>query len=317
MSSFDRFLIGVLAGGIAAGRASAAHAFRADDCAGAQIGFDASLGAAWENAALQLKADLAVQRELDRCAVVTLVSAGTEVVVEVVLADGRSAVRRVREPAELSSTVEALLLLPPPPARHENDATRVTSASSPGASSLDPLQLAEKPPVVMHVELGIGAGARLLGSPVFWGAGPVFFAQVSVDDWIVGTEAHWDVFDAPVTIAVPSGFNMQSVGVGAAVGRSFKGSALRADVLLGPEIVVENEEANGAGEGLGGTSNDIRLHLITRWLAARSTKMRWFGALDADVSPARIRQPVQVDQGLPTSPSWSAGLSVGLLWEAL
>jgi hypothetical protein len=313
--SFDRFFIGVLAGGIAAGRASQAHAFRADDCGGPQIGFQGNLGAAWESAAMQLKAELAVQRELDRCAVVTLVATGTQVVVQVVLADGRAAVRRVHEPADLASTVEALLVLPPPPDPDTNEAARVTSAPSFDASTRDPSLPREKPPVVMHVELGIGGGARLLGSPVFWGAGPLLFAQVSVDDWIVGTEAHWDVFDAPVTIAVPAGFNMQSVGVGIAFGRTFKGSALRADVLLGPEIIVENEEASGEGDGIGGTSNDIRLHLITRLLAARSTKVRWFGALDADVSPARIRNAEQVDKGLPTSPSWSAGLSVGLLWE--
>jgi hypothetical protein len=123
------------------------------------------------------------------------------------------------------------------------------------------------------------------------------------------------VFDAPVTIVVPAGFNMQTFAAGVAIGRRIEGATLRADVLLGPELLVENEEADGTGEGMGGSTNDVRVHLTARLLGAHAKNPRWFGALDVDASPARIRRARQTDPGLPTSPAWSAGLGVGLLWE--
>jgi hypothetical protein len=276
------------------------------------------LSPAWESAASQLKNDLKSLGELDRCAVVTLLPAGAEMIVQVVLADGRSAVRHVRRAEDLVSTIEALLLLPPaaaydsPPAPPPAMAPEPTPETSTIGSRSAPTQ---HTPAAAQVELGFGGNARTSGTPLFWGAGAMFVAQLALDGWLIGTEGHWDVFDAPVTLVTPGGFNMQTVGIGAAAGRRIENGALRFDILVGPELLVENEEADGTGDGVGGTSNDVRLHLTTRLLGARAKSPRWFGAFDADASPARFRRSLRMDSSLPQSPAWSAGLGVGLLWE--
>ena len=113
MSYPTPILIGVIIGSLAAGPAAHAETGRIDRCVGPDIRFEKRLSPAWESAASQLKNDLKSLDELDRCAVVTLLPAGAEMIVQVVLADGRSAVRRVRRAEDLVSTIEALLLLPP------------------------------------------------------------------------------------------------------------------------------------------------------------------------------------------------------------
>jgi hypothetical protein len=297
---------------MAAARAVDAHP---EGCAGPDIHMERQLSADWSKAVDQLATDLKVENDWDRCAVVTLLPSGSEVVVRVALQDGRAAMRRVHAPWELSSTVEAVLLVLPASSAHAS------------AKNEEPARGEAAPPVsvlprsnrddrgVAHIELGLAGDARASGVPLFWGAGALFTSQVSLDGWLVAAEGHWDVFDTPVTIVAPAGFNMQTFAVGVGVGRRFESATLRADLLIGPELLVENEEADGAGEGLGGSTSDVRVHVTTHFVPLHAKPVRWFAALDADASPARIRHATRADPALPTSPAWSAGLGVGFLWE--
>jgi len=86
---------------------------------------------------------------------------------------------------------------------------------------------------------------------------------------------------------------------------------------LGPEVVVESQEAEGPADGLGGTASDVRFDLLLRVSVPRSARTRFYAGADADVSPSRLRRTKQLDAGLPALPAWSSGLQIGILWGAL
>jgi len=159
---------------------------------------------------------------------------------------------------------------------------------------------------------------RVASSPLYGGVGLAAFAQLNLDRWLVGVAARWDADDALVTAAPPSGFNMQTLALGIDFGvrSSFRGSTL--DVLIGPEVRIENQEAFGgetAPDGIGGGTSDVRLDASLRITTPRSSSVRFFSEGDVDVSPARTAKTRRLDPGLPTLPAWSAGLALGVAWS--
>jgi hypothetical protein len=137
---------------------------------------------------------------------------------------------------------------------------------------------------------------------------------VIVGPWVVETTARWDLFDAPLG-ATAAGFGMQTFAVGAAIGPRLDTRSIEATLTLGPEAVVEDQEADGPGEGLGGSTADVRLDAALTIASRSEAALRPFGRLDVDASPARVRRARRLDAELPALPAWSAGVAVGLLWR--
>jgi hypothetical protein len=138
-----------------------------------------------------------------------------------------------------------------------------------------------------------------------------------LDRWVVGVFARWDAFDDLLISSPASGFNMHTVAVGVFAGFRRSIGSLSLDGTAGPEVVVENQEADGAGDGIGGDVSDVRLDFGVRLCGPNGSPTRIYAAGDLDASPARIRHSKRLDTGLPTLPFWSGGVTLGLMWSAL
>jgi hypothetical protein len=206
---------------------------------------------------------------LDATATVEVLGAGNEAIVHVTLSDGRSAVRRVATPDGLVPAVLALLVVPP---------------AAPRPPPEPPLaQPTPEPPPGPSFELGLGASAHLTVSPSYFGYGTGAFAQVVNRPWVVGLAVRWDVDDLGLGQSLPNAFNMQSFHVAALVGRRFGGERVALDVLVGPDVGVENQEAlppDVGVDGIGGTYADASLVALGRVTLPMSKPYRFFTSID-------------------------------------
>ncbi len=281
----------------------------APPCNGPSIATEGVLSFDWLDAVDHVRDRIRKGVDLDRCAALRFEADEAGLRVCVTTSNGRTAIRMVTAPQKLIATVEALTVLPP---------TLSSAASSPDPHEV-PDNVIDKPrdapPVsTAHVEVGAGAAARLAGGPLYGGAGLATFAQLALDRWLIGVSARWDFADDTLTLVSPSGFNMQTFEVGVGLGRRAQLGDVNFDAVFGPEVVVENQEAEGSADGLGGTASDVRLDLLVRMSVPGAGHARFYAGADADVSPSRLRRTKMLDPGLPALPAWSSGLQIGLMW---
>jgi hypothetical protein len=270
----------------------------------------------WQRAIDQVRLRVNDGQDLDRCASLLLEPLGTAMSVRVDTSASRSATRHIGNPQMLVRTVEALLVLPPPVVGSHGDISDPKELPGEQDEIVQPVA-APSSVRAAHLEVGLGAGGRLGGSPTYGSGGISGFANLALDHWVLGIGAKWDMVQDLVTMASPSGFNMQTFGVGVALGRRFELGQFNVDAMLGPEVTVESQEAEGAADGLGGTASDVRVDLALRASVPRTGKTRFFAAGDADASPSRLRRTKQLDPGLPELPAWSSGIHIGIMWGSL
>jgi hypothetical protein len=139
---------------------------------------------------------------------------------------------------------------------------------------------------------------------------------VLLNAWLFGVTARWDV-DQVLGEAGPDKFSMESGALGVVVGHRSRFESLDVDIAAGPTIVTENQEIEESTPELAGDGTDVRLSALLRVSFPTASAARFFVASDLEASPARIRHSKYLHPGLPSAPSWSAGLSAGVLWEAL
>jgi hypothetical protein len=257
--------------------------------------------------------------DLDRCAAIRLEPSGEEVSLRVSLRDGRRAARRVAEPERLLEAVEALLILPsapasePPPSKA--DRPPVVDVERPSFAGAAAAANAIKP---AHLELGLGAAGRIAGAAApYGGAGFASFAQLSHRALVVDVTARYDIVDDTITQPSPSGFSMQTIGLGVGIGYRLESGAIDFDTVAGPQIIIEMQDAEGVFDGLGGRASDLRFDLLLRLSVPRQARTRFFAAADAEASPIRMRKAQSMNANLPALPSWSSGIAVGIMWSAL
>ena len=111
-------------------------------------------------------------------------------------------------------------------------------------------------------------------------------------------------------------FYMQSEAVGVSFGRRFTFSSVLLDALVGPNIVLESQDADDVdmNREVHGASADFRLGVALRVSGPRLSSVRAFATADFEGSPARFRSSKTLDRILPTLPEWSSGLAVGVAW---
>jgi len=295
---------------LAALTASAAgHAATADSCLAPKVSIEVPPGAQWQTATAELAEHLRSLRDLDKCARVSVRPSGSGVLLEISTSDGRVATRQVSDVAELLRTAEALLVLPPQPVLSPNN----TSPSETPPPEPRPASLAASS---VHVELGVGGALRFGGGPLFGGGGVAGFADFAIDRWLLTVTGRWDIADGYFTQPAPSDFVMQSTAVGVGAGRRLELGSANFDALIGPNVVLESQDADDGEREVHGAAADFRLAVAVRVSGPRSSSVRAFATSDFEGSPARVRSQKYLDRALPQLPWWSSGLAIGVLWGA-
>jgi hypothetical protein len=290
------------------------------ECAASFIHVSDQLDAIWRDTALEAEAQSSELNREGACSRFELTPRGAEVFVEIRLADGRTAARRVDGPGALQSTVEALLINLP--------GLQVSAEPAPAKKEAPPQSAAPSQPDVpssprtkaRSVTLGVGVGAssRLAGVPFFVGYGLSAYLEADLDGWLIGTWTRWDFQDRPVAHKVPHEFVMASFLLGAYAGRRFDLSKVSLDVIAGPNLIVESEESAGPGiDDVGGEMGALSLGGALRLLVPSRGSPGFFCLLGGELVPQRMTRPVRADPLLPVLPRWSVTLAVGAAWSAL
>jgi hypothetical protein len=293
----------------------------ADDnrCDEARIHVASDVQPRWRAAIDRACAALAALPGVDPSARVRIVRIDRDLGVDVALADGRYASRRVVTPEALLATLEAVLVVPlsdpPPVVAEERQPERAPSDSNTSTwprteERAAPLQ-SSTAESNLAVELGGGLGGRVAAHG-YLSAAPAGFAEIRVGSWLLGTLIRWDVIGSKSAPFVDV-FEMETVVVGFLVAKRVGLGFGTIDAGLSPRLAVETQTfESGAGEQTLGAT-DVRLGTFAR-LAFGKSALRPIVEIDADLSPSRLRRVVQLDPRLPELPSWSAGLSAGLAW---
>jgi hypothetical protein len=268
----------------------------------------------WLEAIARACAGLEAMPDSDPTSRVRLVPAGRDLIVEVALEDGRSALRRVRDPASLMTTLDALLTLPPSP-RLAEPAAPPAAPPPPANEHLDverpQLPAAASPRI--GFEVGAAVGGRIAGAQNYLSVAPGGFAAIRVDDWFLGIHARWDIIQRKSDVHVRD-FEMDTVGAGVSIARRFRSDVAVIDVGIAPRLLVETQSfLTESGIEDADAQTDLRVGAFTR-VSLGHAQLRPFVGLDAELSPARLRRDIRVGPELPVLPSWSAGFDVGVAW---
>lgn len=238
------------------------------------------------------------------------------VTVEVTLADGRFATRRVVSPDALLTTLQALVVVPPSAAEEapREPAPSAASASTPRDEAPAPAPEPTAPHASnVAFELGGSLGGRVAAHG-YLSAAPAGFAEVRVGSWLLGALIRWDVIGSKSAPLVDV-FEMETVVVGIVTARRVALGFGSIDAGLSPRVAVETQTFEGGAGEQSLSAIDVRLGAFAR-LGFGTAALRPILEIDADVSPSRLRRVAQLDPRLPELPSWSAGLSAGLAWTA-
>jgi len=283
-------------------------------CAELGVRIDGEPSAQWR--ALVERACLDIDKRFtDPGARTRIVPIDRDLTIEVTLADGRSTTRRVRNPDTLRATLEALVQLPPerrPPEPTEPPANSPASPSELPPPTLTPVPAAP-PGSNVGIELGAGLGGRL-AAHAYLSLAADAFAQIRVGSWLLGAVFRWD-FVGQKQAPLVSTFETETVGAGLLVARRIAVGFGAADVGVTPRLASETQtyEAGAAENSLSAT--DVRLGVFGR-LGFGKGALRGILALDAELSPTRLRRTLRLDALLPPLPAWSLGMSAGILWAA-
>jgi hypothetical protein len=241
---------------------------------------------------------------------------GAELLLELSLADGRSAIRRVRTAAALRLTLEALLTMPPA----ANDTASATPApllvAAPPPQPSEPIPSAPKPAhAPFAVELGLAAEARLEHGPTYSYVGVTSYVAVPVESWRFSLSLRWD----PVQLVHISGypdFDAQQVAFGVLLARRLLDRpAVALDLGAGAMIVYESQSIQPPGESKDADSTtEPKLAGLARLQLGRAS-VRTVIALDGELSPARLGRPSRIAPDLPPLPAFSVALAVGASWR--
>lgn len=292
---------------------------RADACADARVRVEGELDSRWLVPIVEMCDWLPSLRDLDPSASLRVVPSGADVVLEVRLADGRSALRRLASPVDLRTTVEALLTVPPEKAAPREVPSPSTTPEPAGARDRvehepAPHRPETRPPAVAF-EWSATASGRLAGTPAYASVGPTAHGALSAGAWSLVLSARWEAYQRPLR-ATDRSFEMETVAAGFGVARRMDlTGGLRLD--LGPQLILVDEaQSLESTEGeQSGSVADVRTGLGARAWIGRSVP-RFVVQLDGEISPTRLRREIRIDAALPPLPAWSIGLGLGVGWPS-
>jgi len=283
-------------------------------CMDPKVIVESPLDAQWNGEVARVCDRLAALRDVDRSAQIHLLPAGSDVVLEVVLVDGRSALRRVRSVEELELAVEALVVVPPAPALMGPSAEGPEPSAATHATPETQLAHAQRARAPrLGVELGAGFIGRFARTPSYVSAGVDGYAAIRLSRWLLGLTLRWDPFDASIG-ATPPQFEMDTIGIGSVVARRTRaGKATHVDLGATAALVVESQASVMGGREINDSRTDLRFGLICRLLLGEGP-WHWALSLQPDFSPADLRRPMRAAPSLGAVPIWSIGIGAGAVW---
>lgn len=293
-------------------------------CSDGRIRIEGPLDAAWARAALELCETLSTLPDLDPQILVRIVSSRPGVILEASLPDGRTALRRVHAPADLRPTLEALATVPPapkqPPApptptRAADPAPVVARAATPASSSPPPSP--PRPAPALGFELGLSADSRLEGGPAHVSVGPAAYVGLRPGAWMLALQLRWQAAQTVLREA-PRGLEMSTVALSVLAAHRFRlKPAVHFDLGVSTSMLVQTQEYKPHGgdedDEVGASTVDARLGPLARLIVGRGA-WRAFFALDADLSPVRVRHAFRLDASTPYFPTFGLGLNLGACW---
>lgn len=290
----------------------------APECEDPRVRIDGHPNERWNEAIARACIAIEGAPDSDPTSRVRLAPVGRDLIVEVALDDGRTAIRRVRDPAQLEATLDALLTLPPSPRRTEPPMP-ISSPPLPPPSLPTAIQARERmePPVApvprVSVEIGLSTGGRIAGAQSYFSFAPAGYAGVRVDQWLIAIDARWDVLQVKSDLAL-SQFEMDTVGAGISFARRWHLGFVSVDAGVASRLLVETQSFQPeAAPEVTDAQTDLRLGAFGRVSFGHSW-LRPFFAPDGEVSPGRLRRDIRIRTALPTLPSWSVGFAAGVAW---
>jgi hypothetical protein len=293
---------------MAAARTSAA-ADELPSCSDARVTTEGALPREWASELTRVCREMSSWRNVDPGVRLRIRALPAGLEVEADLGDGRSTRRRVQTPGELQLTIEALVALPPGLATQTSTAPDTPKSAPP----VPPSPAAERPGARVGVDFfGAGTG-RISGGPTYVSAGLEGGAGLNVGHWVLALLARWDAWQVP-TSQSPPGFEMDTLGAGFSVARRIRAAeALRVDAGVTTMLVTESESFQGLTGERAGSTTETRLGVVGR-AAFGASALRGMLVIEGEISPARLRRTLRLDDQLPALPAWSVGLGAGVSW---
>lgn len=280
-------------------------------CEDPRLEVQTPLGAPWEDALHATCKDLPRGADGDPDAHVKIRALGGELVLEVRLADGREAVRLVKTPEALPSTLDAVLRLPvltPKPA----------PTPQPKVPVEQPLPAPEPPrpreparAETLGIDAGAIVGGRVGGSEPYISLSPTLFGQIRVRGFALGLSVRWEVIQKSAKSHKPE---MNTLAAGLVFGRRIGTAPFAVDLGLSPRIAVVTQTTGRRADEVDHSVADLRVAAFGRAYFG-SGQLRFVVETDVELSPADLRNDRRLDATLPVLPSWSLGLSVGAAWS--
>jgi hypothetical protein len=276
-------------------------------CADPRIRVDGELDRRWIDPIVRLCETLASMRDVDAAVRIRFVPAGDGVIAEATTSDGRTALRRVRSPDDLPLMVEALVTLPPTP----EEPPRKQSGAPPSPPPPSPLAPGNERGVA--IEAGGAVEARLSRAPTYISGGVVGHAGLVATDWIFSLLVRWEPLQSDPP-GVSSGFEMDTIGAGFAVMRRVaQAEGLAFDAGVTAMLISETQSIQLGDQEIAGSQTDVRVGAAARTLIGTGA-FRFAPELEAEISPARIRNNIRIDDALPKLPVWGVALGLGFVW---
>jgi hypothetical protein len=284
-------------------------------CRDPRVTVEGELEARWLASVIEMCESLERLPNVDPTARLRVVPDGQDVVIEVSVADGRRALRKVSSPEDLGLTVEALITLPPLPEPKpivEKPPPGPTAASERQAPKPQPSRASPDASGIAF-EGGVLLAGRISRSPTYTSLGPEGHAGLRAGAWTLGIAARWDAVDT-LQDDTYAGFEMEGAAVGVFAAHrvvALSGFALEAG---GSALVVSETQSVQAAEGeKAGSATDLRAGILAR-ASFGGGPLVFLTQLDADLSPTRVRKTLRIDEALPPLPAWSAGFGLGVGW---
>jgi hypothetical protein len=315
-------------------------------CGGPRITLDAALTSRseWSLALERARQRVVELRDVDNCALLQVLQNPSEVVVRAQLPDGRAALRTVARPSDLPATVAALLLLPPAPQAKQPPPPPPAPPAPPlearreKESTVGPLATTASATSQLGFELGVGPAGRVAHDNSYYPSrGGALFAQLRWQRWLAGLAGRGSTTWNRSGAGFPTLSREVAFTGGLTFGRRLLDGVVTLDVELElpevsfekisftpePRVYIEHEPTEPPETYVFPypeetfSYGDVRAGALVRASVPIFRSLRLYGALDGDTVVKRFAMTGTNSGTQPSLPGWSAGLSIGLQWNAL
>ncbi len=272
----------------------------------------AVLSERWTTALAQVCDDLATMPDLDRWITLEVSARGEDLELTASLPDGRTTTRTVHSPDELKLTLSALAtsITPPVTTPQRRESPADMDAEQPRSQRTEP------GPARLNLEVGASLSGRVAGAPTRIAPSLGAYAGVAPGKWLLALTVRWEP-TVVQTGASASKVEMDAAGGGFLFARRFTATPhTHIDTALTASVLMEAQSFEASDGEHAGSEAGLRLGLMSRALLG-SSNPRWTFSIEGNVSPARLRRDLRIDEALPKLAAWELGAGFGASWSEL